>query len=156
MALNAQRSKSGKDGPMDLPPLRSRAFSGSCFLACCRMHERAIILISCLVVFLSPSDKPFQDRSPTPSLLRPVDALRHLAQAEQWSEGFVVVGRRQSLSDEERKQLKEYNASLKGATVHTYDWLVDVAMNLKDWAATFAMNRFSWKSTHYDGFKPPS
>lgn len=126
------------------------------FDLCVSISEPSRPTLSKLLVFLPPSEKPFQDRSPTPSLLRSVDALRHLAQAQEWSEGFVVVGRRQSLSDKEKEQLKEYNASLKGVTVHTYDWLIDLAMDLKDWAVTYAMNRFSWRSSYYDGFKPPT
>jgi hypothetical protein len=92
------------------------------------------------LVFLPPSDKPFQGESPTPALLRSVDVLRQLAQEPQWPEepalgtaviGTVVIGRRNSLSDTERQQLREFNAS-GGVTVHTYDWLIDLAIAVQD------------------------
>jgi hypothetical protein len=115
------------------------------FDLCVNLQEPSRPTLSRLLVFLPPSDAPFLDGSPTPSLLRSVDAVRHLAQAQEWSEGFVMVGRRKSLSDKERGQLKEYNASLGGVTVHTYDWLIDLAMDLHEWAITDAMNMLSWR-----------
>ena len=126
------------------------------FDLCVNLHEPSMPPQSQLLVFLPPSDNPFQDQSPTPSLLRSVDALRHLAKAPERSKGFVVVGRRKSLSDEEREQLREYNASLSGVTVHTYDWLIDLAMDLQYWAVSEAMNLLSRSSTDYGGFKPPT
>jgi hypothetical protein len=122
------------------------------------------------LIFLQPSDKPFQDGVPTPSLIRSVAAVHHLAQWSKRSidvsgppsrsEGTVVIGRRDNLSDFEREQLREYNASLSGVTVHTYDWLIDVATKLQDWALSEARRldsrrQDSWRSP-YEGFKDPT
>lgn len=126
------------------------------FDLCANLGEPSVPPLSKLLVFLPPSAKPFQDRSPTPSLLRSVDALGHLAKARTRSEGIVVVGRRESLSDKEREQLREYNASLSDVTVHTYDWLIDLAMGLQDWAVSDAMDRLLWSREDYHGFEPPT
>ena len=72
------------------------------------------------------------------------------------SERIIVMGRRNSLSDVEREHLREYNASLSGVTVHTYDWLIDLAMNLQNWAVSGARNSLSWSPNSYEGFEPPT
>jgi hypothetical protein len=127
------------------------------FDLCVELHEPSIETPSQLLVFLLPSDKPFQDGSPTPSLLRSVDALRHLAQGwSKRSEGTVVIGRRNSLSNKETEHLREYNASLSGVIVHTYDWLIDVVMGLQDWAISDARHWHYWRSGDYVGFKAPT
>jgi hypothetical protein len=112
--------------------------------------------LSRFLVFLRPSDKPFQDRSSNPSLLRSVGALRQLLRSTELSQAIVVMGRRSNLSEEEREQLRQYNASLSPVTVHTYDWLIDLVLNLEAWAIYFAMSLRSWCRTDYDGFTPPA
>jgi hypothetical protein len=125
---------------------------------CVNLHEPSIDTPRQLLVFLPPSDKPFQDRSPNPSLVRSVDALRGLAQGPNWSEGIVVIGRRSSLSETESEQLREYNVPRSGLTVHTYDWLIDLAMHLDDWAVSAERNLPERRgtSTEYEGFAPPT
>lgn len=127
------------------------------FDLCVNIQGPSRPVVSQFLVFLPPSEKPFQDGSPAPSLIRSVAALHHLAEGSNLSKGTVVVGRRDNLSDIEREQLKDYNASLSGVTVHTYDWLVDVATKLKDWAISEARRLNEWRTAHdYEGFKVPT
>jgi hypothetical protein len=128
------------------------------FDLCVNLHEPSIDTPRQLLVFLPPSDKPFQDRSPNPSLVHSVDALRRLAQGPKWSEGIVVIGRRNSLSEAESEQFREYNVPRSGVTVHTYDWLINLALHLDDWAVHAERNLAESKGsfTKYEGFTPPT
>jgi hypothetical protein len=125
------------------------------FDLCVRLREPSTPTESKFLVFLSPSEKLFRARRPTPSLVQYVDSLGRLVQASENSKGFVVIGRRNSLSEIEREQLKQYNASLSGVTVRTYDWLIDLTMHLDHWARDFAMRRDLFKD-NYEGFTPPT
>jgi TIR domain-containing protein len=127
------------------------------FDLCVKIQGPSRPVISQFLVFLPPSEKPFLGGFPTLSLIRSVSALHHLVERSNLSKGTVVVGRRDNLSDDERTLLKDYNASLSGVTVHTYDWLIDLAMNLNDWAITEARRLDDWSTAHdYEGFKNPT
>jgi hypothetical protein len=104
------------------------------------------------VVFLPADVKPLEGESPASSVASSVASLYEVKRPDpKQSEGIVVVGRRCDLTGSEREHLKSYNRSLTAVTVHTYDWLIDIAGNLSDWAIEYGKKRLFW-STPYNGF----
>ena len=104
------------------------------------------------LVFLPADVKPFEGESSASSVASSVASLYEVMRRDpKQPEGIVVVGRRSDLTDSEREHLKSYNRSLTAVTVHTYDWLIDIAGNLSDWAIEYGKNRLFW-STPYSGF----
>lgn len=86
------------------------------------------------VQFQAPGEPLFAGSVPSPSLEARVSELKRAMTARRTRRihGFVVAGRRQNLSRDEVKGLQRYYDERSKISVHTYDWLVDVAAEY-DW-----------------------
>jgi hypothetical protein len=114
---------------------------------CIGLEQMSIMSIDWNVVVLDiPSTRLFLNAmTPVPSLsniISQLESLRrwvisNLEEAKQILDdiqsdfqGVVIAGRRAQLATEEIGYLKEYNDSLHGIRIRTYDWLIDAANSL--------------------------
>ncbi|MDQ3819225.1 MAG: toll/interleukin-1 receptor domain-containing protein [Acidobacteriota bacterium] len=131
------------DAPLRLSPV----FSDFSPDFCVGLEQFSIRSIDWNIVVLdTPSTRLFLNSVvPVPSLAKLISQLESLRQwvisnLEQARvilrdiqpdfQGVVVAGRRSQLTMEEIDYLKEYNDSLFGIRIRTYDWLIDAATSL--------------------------